>query len=120
MFYTQTNTFRSASGRVVSSFNVLFPSNRLAQIPGLEIFYPFAIPAPKGPGSSNPIKKETGIRQLDDRLSKIAHSFHSLRSLHFGWEFVFVFKPKLSSHSGKRILDDIVDSCLDRVDEIVY
>lgn len=109
-----TNTFRSASGRVVSNLDVLFPSNRLAQIPGLEIFCDFAIPVPKKPGT--PMKKEAGIRRLDDCLSKIANSFHSLRSVHFGWEFIF--KPKLSSHRRQLRLD-IVDSCLDRVDEII-
>lgn len=106
-----TNTFYSADRHTIYNLDVLFPSNRLAQIPGLEIFQIFKIPAPSR--SDRSIKKEVWVRGLNDLLSKIANSFPSLRSLHLGWKLVP--HPQLSSQPGL----DIVDSCLDRVDEMI-
>ena len=104
-----TNTFHS-DGAAALNIDVLFPSNRLAKIPGLEISYNLNILAPSG--WDNSIKKGAKTQLLNDLLSNIANSFHSLRSLRLSIVFAVNYqrgKPKL----------DIIDGCLDRVDEII-
>lgn len=94
---------------MVYNLDVLFPSHRLAQIPGLEITHHMTIFSSKNNGLA---EIEPGICQLDALLSKIENSFHSLRNLHLSLDIELSPQPRQPRR-------DIVDSCLDRVDEVI-